>query len=96
MAESIINEGILIPIIAIAGTFTWLIIATLASCLKSMFAIWRHTRLKERMLERGLTVNEIERIMVAGKTRVGNSCKKKGAAQVSAEALDMHGTQAHY
>lgn len=94
--DQLIDAGILIPIVAIAGTFSWLIIATLAGCCKSMFSTWRHTRLKERMLERGFTAYEIERIMAAGKGKARSKSGKKGVNPVSAEAYDMPLSQKSY
>ena len=89
MIEQLIDEDIIIPITAIVCTFLWLIIATLSSSVKGMFSIWRNTRLKERMLERGLSVDDIQRVMAAGKKNSCTTKTKQGVKPVSAQAYDV-------
>jgi hypothetical protein len=75
MAEQLFDPEILIPITAIVCVFIFVLVKTVVGILAQMFSVWRNTRLKERMLDRGLSVHEIERVCDAGVTR--NSKSKK-------------------
>ena len=88
MAEQLINSGEMVPVIAITFTFSWLTLMTLGGIGARMFQVYRTTRLKERMLEQGMSVADIERVMNAG--GIMHSCSKKrkqGAQPVSDQYL---------
>lgn len=56
----------LVPIVAILSVFSFLIISSIAYYGYKSFCFGRLTRLKERLLEAGMTSTEIERIVNAG------------------------------
>lgn len=60
-----ISEG-LVVIVAVTGVFIWLILSTVMSKLAEIYKFSRLTRLKERMLEAGMTAVEIEKVAAAG------------------------------
>jgi hypothetical protein len=60
-----ISEG-LVVIVAVSGVFIWLILSTIMSKLTEIYKFSRLTRLKERMLEAGMTAVEIEKVAAAG------------------------------
>ncbi len=76
MAEQLINSGEIVPVIAIVCTFSWLTITTLGGIVAKSFTVYRTTRLKERMLEQGMSVADIERVVNSG-TFTGCSKKQK-------------------
>ena len=59
-------DEIMIPIIAISGTFIWLIVTSVAAKISDMYKFSRLVSMKERMLEAGMTAAEIERVASAG------------------------------
>jgi hypothetical protein len=57
-------------ILAVSGPFLWLIISTLAENWRKMKESEQLTLLKQSMIERGMTVEEMERILeIGGKPR---------------------------
>ena len=59
-------DEIFIPILAISGTFIWLIVVCISGKISEMYKFSRLVRMKERMLEAGMTAAEIERVAAAG------------------------------
>ncbi len=99
MVDDLIREDILIPLVAIVCTFSWFIIATLSHAFKGVFATWRDSRLKEKMLERGFSADEIAAVLSSGKPRCETRSprRKRGSAlPVSDDAYSNQVAQTNY
>lgn len=56
----------LIPVLAISLTFSFFAIWVIAATLDSMYKATLNARLKERLVDRGASANEIAQIITAG------------------------------
>jgi len=80
MFSEMIQTDIFIPVFVVACFFTWLIATTVTRAASKAFVVWRVTRLKELMLERGLNAVEIERVVSAGQKNApmnNTACSKE-------------------
>jgi hypothetical protein len=71
-----LSEGTIIPVLAIACVFGTLVITTLAYHIRLYACHRQEINLKRELVERGLSVEEIERVVAAGKSadEVRRSC----------------------
>lgn len=58
--------GNLVPVMAIACTFFFLVIWLIAATIDSIYKTTSNARLKERLIERGISASEIHQIIRAG------------------------------
>jgi hypothetical protein len=56
---------IAIPIVAIVSVFGFLCISALASCVKSIVKHRNEVELKQQLVDRGMSADEIERVILA-------------------------------
>lgn len=56
---------IAIPIVAIVGVFLFLCISALANCVQSIVRHRNEIELKQQLVDRGMSADEIERIVTA-------------------------------
>jgi hypothetical protein len=59
----------MIPVFAIFCVFGFLTVSSLSHYAYKCYSVWRLTRLKERLLDAGMTSAEIERVVNAGTPR---------------------------
>ena len=64
--EQIFDEDVIIPLAGMACFFGTIVTLSLRSTLLEMYRVSRLSSLKERLLDSGLTVSEIERLVNAG------------------------------
>lgn len=58
-----------IPIIAIVGTFAYLCISVLSNCVQSIVKHRNEVELKQQLVDRGMSADEIERVVMATTVR---------------------------
>ena len=81
-------DEIFIPILAISGTFIWLIVTFITGKIAEMYKFSRLVRMKERMLEAGMTAAEIERVASAGMSG-GQVDKTQKKPAIYNESMEM-------
>lgn len=59
----------LIPVLAISCTFLFLVIWVIAATVDSLYKTASNARLKDKLIERGLSAGEIDKIMKAGMSK---------------------------
>lgn len=70
----------IVPIVAIVGAFTFLIVSTITYYGYKSFCFGRLTALKEKLLDAGMTSVEIERIVNAGTKEFSEPIQQKKIA----------------
>jgi hypothetical protein len=59
----LIYSPMLIPVVAIVGVFTWLIISSVATAARQIVRHRNEVELKHAMIQRGMSADEIERVL---------------------------------
>jgi hypothetical protein len=72
----------LVPVLAIVCTFSFLIVWLVAATMDSIYKTFCNSRLKERLVEKGLSAYEIDQIIRAGSTLTEESTSEPRVAPV--------------
>ncbi len=59
----LITSPMLIPVVAIVGVFTWLIVSAMANAARQIVKHRNEVELKHAMIQRGMSADEIERVL---------------------------------
>ena len=65
LLEELVDSGLIIPFVAVGGTFSWLIVMTSWAFAARMSRNWQQTQLTMAMLDRGMPAEEIMLVLKA-------------------------------
>ena len=65
---SLVANPLLIPVLAVGGTFLWLIIHSIVSSVRDIVKHRNELELKQSLVDRGFSAEEIERIVCSHAT----------------------------
>lgn len=71
--------ALMIPMLAIGGSFLIALVAVLSNAVSKVFMHWRDVSLKIRLVESGMNAEEIERIVHASSSRRTNARSRRMA-----------------